>query len=313
MKATRKLASWTVLCVVSIFVSACDYYEPPEIPFEQNNTSDTSNKIRSVSNEDKITLYAVDGEDIIKIEDYEVEGELLEFQEDVAKHQEIWELTKKIIPLSYRLKMSEFLIYHGDQSNTSGFVDPTLNNLSKWQFAIAIDYAYQGGFNKNGETTFTIIHEFGHLLTLNNEQITPGVISNNCQNFYFSKGCAKTESHINSFHEAYWSDIWDEYSSLKDTEAAKSSFYEKYRTRYVSKYAAADPREDIAEVFATFVLSNEVPTGNAIANQKIQMMYKNADLSDLRVHIRQHAFVAKQSVFLNFYRNSKQHRCLLGL
>lgn len=171
MKTTRKLASWAIPCIVALFVYACDYYEPPQLLIEEDSTAkpltDNTNKTWALADEDKITLYKVDGEDIIKIQDYKVEGALLEFQKDIAKYQEIWKLSKKNIPLSYRLKISEFLVYHGAASWTSGFVDPTINNLSKWQFAIAIDYAYKDGSNADGEVVFTILHEFGHILTLN--------------------------------------------------------------------------------------------------------------------------------------------------
>jgi len=313
MKTTRPLVSWAMLCVASLLVYACDYYEPPQLLIEEESTSetptDTKNKISAVSDEDKITLYEVNGEDIIKIEDYKVEGELLDLQNDLAKHQEVWELVKKIIPPNYRSKMNEFLIYHGAASNTSGFVDPTINNLSKWQFAIAIDYAYRDGFNTDGEVALTIIHEFGHILTLNNEQITPGIIPNNCTNYYVSKGCAKNGSYINTFQELYWSDIWEEYENRDDTHTAKSQFYEKYSDRFVSEYAATNPREDIAEIFATFVVQDDASTGDSIVEQKIQMMYEASELNDLRDFIRQNS----GAEFLPVGKKFSKIRCLKSL
>lgn len=85
-----------------------------------------------------------------------------------------------------------------------------------------------------------------------------------------SKGCAKIGSYINAFHNRYWSDIWDEFSILDESQEAKPSFYEKYKDRYVSEYAATNTREDIAEVFATFVVSPDRVEGTSIAEQKIQ-------------------------------------------
>ncbi|TMM57887.1 hypothetical protein FEE95_00190 [Maribacter algarum] len=290
MKTTRKLVGLAMVYTIMLSINSCDYYEPPELPIEQENTSefsDNSSEPKTSNQEDKITLYQVEGEDIIKIQDYEVEGELIEFQNDIAKHQELWELVKKIIPPDYRSKMSQFLIYHGEKTKTSGFVDPTINNLSKWQFAIAIDYAYEKGFDFEDDLVFTIIHEFGHILTLNNEQLTAGVIPNNCTNYYVNKGCSKANSYISTFYNSFWLDIEEEFNALEETIAAKSSFYTKYSDRFISEYAATSPREDIAEVFATFVVQSDVETRNSVVGQKIQLMYEFPELTELRKRIRE--------------------------
>lgn len=290
MKTFNWLARLAVLCIILLSIGSCDYYEPPQMLIEDENSSDStenSNDYMASEDEDRITLYRVEGEGIVKIQDYEVEGELLELQKDVTKHQQLWELIKKIIPSDYRSKMSEFLIYHGAKTKTSGFVDPTINNLTKWQFAIAIDYAYEKGFDFEDDLVFTIIHEFGHLLTLNNEQLTPGIIPNNCSDYYVSKGCAKSNSYLSLFYNSFWSDISDEYDGLEKTAEAKSTFYTKYSARFISEYAATSPREDIAEVFATFVVRSDSGNGNSIAEQKIQMMYEFPELVDLRDLIRQ--------------------------
>ncbi len=183
--------------------------------------------------------------------------------------------------------MSQFLIYHGAKTKTSGYVDPTINNLSKWQFAIAIDYAYEKGFDFDDDLVFTIIHEFGHILTLNNEQLTPGIIPNNCTNYYINKGCAKANSYISTFYNRFWADISEEFNGLENTPGAKSSFYAKYSDRFISEYAATSPREDIAEVFAGFVVHSDVGQGDSVAEQKMRMMYDFPELMNLRNQIRQ--------------------------
>lgn len=290
MKTTKKLVCLAVPLVALLFLHACDYYEPPELIPEQEINSESSagtSEIPDLDAEDRITLYQVDGEDIIKIQDYDVEGELLDLQNDVAKHQELWALVKKIIPLEYRSKMSQFLIYHGEKTKTSGFVNPTLNNLSQWQFALAIDYAYKTGFNFEDDLVFTIIHELGHILTLNNEQVTPGIISRNCTNYFVSKGCAKTDSYISTFYTRFWSDIEDEYNALNDSPESKLNFYTKYNDRFISEYAAESPREDIAEIFASFVVNSNIDFGDSVKDQKIQMMYDYPELIELREFIRQ--------------------------
>jgi len=295
MSTTKKLAGLALLCHILLFVQACDNELSPKPLGDQENNLNTTDSLNDPSAlaEDKITLYEVDGEDIIKIQDYEVEGQLIDFQKDSAKHQEIWQLVKKIIPADYRVKLNEFLIYHGAKTNTSAFVDPTINNLSKWQFAIAIDYAYRKPFNSDGEVTFTIIHELGHILTLNNEQLQAGILVKNCSNYFVDQGCATNEAYINTFYNRFWLDISEEFNSLEKTSEANTLFYQKYLDRFVSEYAATSPREDIAEIFATFVTEAEVRKGTSIADQKIQMMYGSAELRQLRSYIRENNLSAE--------------------
>ncbi|SNY95435.1 putative zinc-binding metallopeptidase [Flagellimonas pacifica] len=236
--------------------------------------------------EGEITLYTVEGSNIVKKTDYKVSGSDLEFQKDTNKHNEVWELVKKIVPASYLSKMSEFMIFSGENSGTAGYVFPTSNDLSKWQMGIAIDFAYQGGFNAGGELAYTIIHEFGHILTLDIDQVDASISQSNCNNYFTGEGCAKTDSYINKLQTRYWADIWSEYETAQDSEEKLEQFYQKHRDRYVTAYASTNPGEDIAEVFATFVTRKGGPNGNSIAEQKIQLMYNHPELITFRDFIR---------------------------
>ncbi len=155
--------------------------------------SGSNNQIQGQPGE--ITLYKIEGDNISKIADYKVTGQELEYQKDVAKHNEIWDLVKKIVPSNQRSKMNEFLIYNGNQS--AGFVVQTKQDLSTWKMGIAINYAYQGGFNSGGELAYTIIHEFGHVLTLDKTQLDASITEANCTNYFPGEGCAKENSYIN--------------------------------------------------------------------------------------------------------------------
>lgn len=131
-------------------------------------------------------------------------------KKDIKKHQEIWNLTKKIIPIGYRSKMSEFMIYSGDESEEEGvlgYVVERTKDLSKWQMGIAMDYAYEGGFNAKGELAYTIIHEFGHIITLDDIQVDSSIIEGSCQNFYTGEGCARNNSNINKLQKNHWIDM----------------------------------------------------------------------------------------------------------
>ncbi len=237
-------------------------------------------------NEGEITLYKVAGDNISKIKDYKVSGQDLEFQKDLAKHNEIWELVKKVVPLKHREKMGEFLIYNGTSTGSAGFVVEIKQDLSSWKMGIAINFAYEGSFNAGGELAYTIIHEFGHILTLNNSQLNASVSQGDCENYFPGEGCAEESSYINELHNKYWKDIWSEYEEAKKDQSAQQKFYDKYKERYVTQYASTNPGEDIAEVFATFVTKKEKPSGNTIAEKKILLMYNRSELVEFRDHIR---------------------------
>lgn len=250
-----------------------DYYDEG---YEDNNN--TNNNTAGGSGE--ITLYKVEGEYITKIKDYKVSGQDLNYQKDTAKHLELWQLVKDVVPPSYRNKMSEFVIYNGGSNGTAGFVIEKNQELSKWKMGIAIDYA-----DDRTELVYTVIHEFGHILTLNNDQVDGLVSEDSCNNYFTGEGCSKTPSYINKLQSKYWADIWTNYLNAQNSESALNSFYNKNKSRFVTQYASTNPGEDIAEVFATFVTKNNT-NGNTIADKKIQLMYQHPELVNLRNYIR---------------------------
>ncbi|MFS4493710.1 hypothetical protein [Maribacter sp. 2308TA10-17] len=268
----------------------------PETPNTDttNSDDDSNNSPDSDGGEGEITLYRVDGENLIKEKDFNVTGKELDFQKDTAKHQEVWALTKKIIPASYLAKMSRFMIFAGENNGTAGYVYDTAQDLSEWEMGIAIDFAYPSGvFNGDGELAYTIIHEFGHILTLDNTQVDASISENDCSNYFTGEGCAKKEAYINKLQTRFWADIADEHSKLGEDYDKQDAFYTKYQDRFVTGYASTNPGEDIAEVFATFVTRNGGVNGSSIAEQKIQLMYDHSELIGLRDFIRGNSATAK--------------------
>lgn len=282
MKQIRTILSvFLIVIVVSVFHS-CSKDATPVAP--KVTTTETNNLPQGQRGE--ITLYKVSGDVITKITDYQVSGADLAFQKDIAKHNEIWELVKKIVPKDQRVKMTQFLIYNGETTGSAGFVTDIKQDLSEWKMGIAINFAYQGGFNTNGEVAYTIIHEFGHILTLNDTQLNASVSQNSCTNYFPGEGCAKSSSYIDELFQKHWKDIWDEYQKAKENQSSQQAFYKKYQSRFVTRYASTNPAEDIAEVFATFVTRNDKPSGTTVAEKKILLLYNRSELVAFRDHIR---------------------------
>ncbi len=282
-----KYAIILFLSVITFTFQSCnkdDDAGPEENSNVDNNGGDNENENQG---EDlrNVTLYKVDGENIVKERDFNVTGQALVLQKDIQKHQEVWSLVKNIIPLEYRSKMSEFMIYTGEKSGIAGYVVERTPDLSKWQMGIAIDYAYEGGFNAGGELAYTIVHEFGHIITLEIKQVDSSISQGNCKSFFTGEGCARDDSNINKIYQNHWADIWTEFQAV-NTESDAQKFYEKYKERYVTQYASTNPGEDIAEVFSTFVTRAGGVNGDSGAEKKIQIMYDDAEMIKLRDYIR---------------------------
>ncbi len=276
-----KTSFWILkIFIISILVLGCSRENAIEkINDTVENTDGTGNQPTGQNGE--ITLYRVNGETIEKVRDYNVSGQDLVYQKDVAKHQEIWGLVKKIVPLSHRSKMTEFMIYNGETSGSAGYVFEVKRDLSAWQMGIAINFS-----NNRRELVYTIIHEFGHILTLNDTQLNASISQSTCSNYYPGEGCSNSNSYINKSYQRYWSDIWSEFQQIGNNQSAHQQFYERYQNRFVTNYAATNPGEDIAEVFATFVTQRNKPSGSTIAEKKILLMYEHSELVELRNYIR---------------------------
>lgn len=268
-----------VLIAFVLLLSACnkdnfdedfsdeDLFEEPTTPSEDE--------------EGALTLYQVTEDQIDRIKDYPVSKELLPYQQDYAKHFKMWDFVTRLLPLEERDKIAEFEVFHGN-GDLLGYVAPVDDqDLSRWRFGLAIDAAEElEVINFKDLFTYVTIHEYGHVLSLNDEQIKIGD-EGNCNNYFTGEGCSRADSYINRLFELGWKDIYKEL-----TEDNADVIYEKYQDRFVTDYAATNPGEDFAEVFSFFVTQEEAPRGQKLADQKIRLLYEFPELVSLREQIR---------------------------
>ncbi len=271
-----------ILTAVAMLIVSCGKEEEfdkefnNDVPIEDQQETEGNSAI-----EGSLTLYRVTEDDISKIKDYSVGADLLPFQQDYGKHIQMWEFVSRLIPLSERDKIGEFEVFHGG-NGLAGYVLPIDNNdLGKWRFALAIDLAENlESIDFEALFTYVTLHEYGHVLTLNDEQVQVSA-SDACPDYFTGEGCSRSNSYINRLYELGWKDIYNELD-----ENNPEALYEKYKDRFVSDYAATNPGEDIAEVFAFFVTQQNKPSGNSIADQKIKLLYEFPELVKLRNEIR---------------------------
>lgn len=225
-----------------------------------------------------------------------------DFQEDLdsrADHEKIWDYFVALVPAEQRNFVTEFSAISDGRNNILGAVSRTDDDPVKWGLRVDVVDA-----NDPLQLTYTLMHEFGHLLTLKASQVAfdKSVYYNPdsqgyydrafaaCHQYFADDGCSAPESYINTFFNRYWSTFYSEWQEVHK-EKGKASyysdlhmFYKKYSDQFVTEYAATSPEEDIAESWAFFILSPK-PESNSIANEKILFFYEYPELIQLRQEI----------------------------
>lgn len=228
-----------------------------------------------------------------------VPDELQDEQADISTQRAIWNYFATLIPEQNREFLTEFSVLTDGKDNLLAAVAQSQNDPANWRLEVDIadaqDYA---------NLTFTLIHEFGHLLTLNEQQVSPSMAVFNsqndpavrsheaamCPNFFAHEGCSKHDSYLNQFYQRFWTDKYEEWFQVESIGddylyyTRLNEFYEKYQDQFVTEYAATNPVEDLAETWAYFILT-PMPKGSTIANQKVLFFYEYPELVELRQEI----------------------------
>ena len=169
-------------------------------------------------------------------------------------------------------------------------------SVYSWQFDL--DTADVNIYSKDSieilDYTHTLIHEYGHLLTLNPSQIelTDDMIQDDNKGYLTSEGYALKDSYLGIFVKQFWDDEllleWDNIDNKKNENKRVKLLYEFYlshRDNFVTDYAAESPEEDIAEAWTFFVLSDK-PDTNTVKNQKVIFFYQFPELVEYRQKMR---------------------------
>ncbi len=262
----------------------------------ENGTAPTSGP--QPDREYTLVTYAVDGDTITAPVFESVPDNLRDYQQDTVAQVEIWDFITSVIPADRRTMVTGFVLYTDGASESLGAVEQT-DDPHAWMFEM--DLIDGGNFP---DLATTVIHEFAHLLTLDDSQVTTDfpVFENPdsreiydrqaalCPNYFTFEGCSEADSYLNTFFNRFWPDIYAEWQAV-DAETDQdlldqklSRFYQKYASQFVSEYAATSPSEDIAETFMYFIFVPR-PSGTTIADQKILFFYDYPELVALRERI----------------------------
>lgn len=216
-----------------------------------------------------------------------------------ATHEQIWNYFAHLVPVSERGFLVEFSVMSDGSSNILGGVRRTREDPNTWMLRVDVLDA-----RDQHELTYTLLHEYGHLLTLESSQVTfdrsvyldpddQEVYERAqaaCPNYFARDGCSLPDSYLSEFFNRYWGSFfleWQEIDQAQDDPSYDSmlhNFYKIYADQFLMEYAATSPEEDIAESWAFFILS-EKPELDSIAHEKILFFYEYPKLIALRQEI----------------------------
>ncbi|MEZ4643119.1 MAG: hypothetical protein R3E31_10385 [Chloroflexota bacterium] len=133
--------------------------------------------------ENAIITYDVRNNELTNPQLGEVTADLESFQADEAKHREIWARFTQLIPAAQRAQIVQFSIFTDGPEEVMAAVNPVAEgDLSRWALAVDIQDAAD-----DKELTYSLIHEFAHVLTLNNRQVDTAVSPSACTDYFPAK------------------------------------------------------------------------------------------------------------------------------
>lgn len=253
-----------------------------------------------------LVSYIVSGNEISDPSFEDVDADLQDQQNDLATHQQVWDYFSALIPADQRQEVAAYSIFTDGEGGTLAAVSQLESNANRWE--LQVDSADTDNYY---DLTFTLVHEFGHLLTLGPDQVPPNLtVFNNpndddiyfreisaCPQYFPGEGCANPDSYINAFYDQFWMGIYEEWNTInleedEDAYAEKlDAFYVKYEDQFVTDYAVTNPEEDIAESWSFFVLGAQ-PDSDTVAEQKVLFFYQYPELVALREQILSNLCVA---------------------
>ncbi len=273
--------------------------------FAEDEISQANEAVIEVDEDQLLTVYEINKETIQHPYLEKVDERLEVLQEDSDSQQLLWEMFRTLIPPSNRKYIGEFGFYTDGPDETLAYVEQLEDDPAKW--AVYIDQ--QDG--KNLSSIFaTMIHEYAHILSLNEEQIEVNEeaffygdedlieeLRMACSTLYLEEGCLREDAYLNHFYGVFWKEQlqaqWEDEVDQEDDDSV-FAFYEQYENQFVNDYAATSVAEDFAETFAYFVLQ---PKSTNDRKEKILFFYEYPELVQLREQILNgiQQFLSKES------------------
>jgi hypothetical protein len=166
--------------------------------------------------------------------------------------QIVWSLISSLAPSKKVLDSVVSLeVYYDPENTEDASVSLADDNDDDWSFSL--NYAAVEDFPT---LVPVIIHEFSHILSLQNSQITSELedesVVESCKNYLVEEGCLNEDSILNIYFQEFWKDSGD-YQEEDRTEDETIDFWADKKDEYVTDYATTNPVEDFAESITFYV------------------------------------------------------------
>ena len=194
---------------------------------------------------------------------------------DRQLHQELWDISKALIPNIDERRIQRVILAQDRRTDTLAFV-ASLDNIGQtWEYGLNLDAVNLDNADIYEELLSTIIHEYAHILSLNDTQVSYDPAQQmayddlsvsdevyeaitikaerNClvqSGIYDGDACYLPGSHIFEFFMLFW----DGYGNNVFKNAASGDLFRENRDDFVNSYAGSSPTEDFAETFAAWVM-----------------------------------------------------------
>jgi hypothetical protein len=146
----------------------------------------------------------------------------------------------------------------------------------------------------------TLLHEYGHLLTLNKDQVKYKPLTSVsrivdkkfCLGQYRSiYGCPLKKSYLKAFTDRFWTkDELAAYEKRRTLTKGRleemKKYYKENADSFVTLYAVKAPEEDIAETFVDFILTAKPQNPTTKKARKIAFFYEYPELVKMRTELR---------------------------
>lgn len=197
---------------------------------------------------------------------------------DGAAHAALWAEMRGMLPPGAFDDFERLVIFTDGPDEVLAYVQPADWTGEKWEIAVdPADTADRDWFRE------TILHEYGHYLTLNEGQVTYTDHTGGGEVYREEGMTARSGSYLDDFYQTFWNGLLEDRLANVDS----GGFYLRHPEDFVTEYAATDPAEDIAESLAWFVLYDLPPEEEqAVWAQKQRFFFRYPELAAFRSAVR---------------------------
>ena len=249
-------------------------------------TTTSTAVLRDAIEPQPISLYQFQGNVLTKLMDYPVADELMAYQDDRSRHEQMWKAVRQMFPPLIKNYIAQFEVHY-----TKGAflieTEPLIDN-NQWKVMVSIDLI-DGLSDPSKDATYlqSVIKVAGDFLFQNSTQIDLAIPDASCDIWLTSTGCVKAGSMLSEYIETFWEPLKNGYEEAV-AQNQLDQFFHNHRDQFLSQEAATGPLSDLRETFANFTISEAKPAvmNNGLTS-KVIFMYEQPLLLEIKTYMRQ--------------------------